>query len=43
MATKTDKKSANEFNSGNSELFPFPFFTGILHIVCNSTLIHVNV
>ena len=36
------KKPADKFNSGNGALFPFAFFTIILHIVSNGIIVHAN-
>ena len=36
------KESADKFNSGNSQCFPFTSFTVVLHIVCDSIFIHAD-
>ena len=36
------KESADKFNSGNSQCFPFTGFTVVLHIVCDSVFIHAD-
>ena len=36
------KESADKFNSGNSQCFPFTSFTVVLHIVCDSVFIHAD-
>lgn len=36
------KESADKFNSGNSQCFPFTSFMVVLHIVCDSVFIHAD-